>query len=134
MENIELKERFIDEKTGIEYIRQGYYYVPNLVLAPESTNYPIRRYGKLKLRYLKEHNKPLYSILFMDLKLNEYLHNIDEECEARMKNLIKQMAEKENINEELKANNQLEWVRCMNNIKNRADEIVLKEIIYNIHN
>lgn len=75
MEDIELKERFIDERTGIEYIRQGYYYVPNLVLAPESTNYPIRRYGKLKLRYLKEHNKPLYSILFMDLKLNEYLHN-----------------------------------------------------------
>ena len=69
MEDIELKERFIDERTGIDY------YVPNLVLAPESTNYPIRRYGKLKLRYLKEHNKPLYSILFMDLKLNEYLHN-----------------------------------------------------------
>ena len=134
MENTELKERFIDEKTGIEYIRQGYYYVPNLVLAPESTNYPIRRYGKLKLRYLKEHNKPLYSILFMDLKLNEYLHNIDEECEARMEILIKQMSEKENVTEELKANNQLEWVRCMNNIKNRAEEIILKEIIYNINN
>ena len=131
MEDIELKERFIDEKTGIEYIRQGNYYVPNLVLAPESTNYPIRRYGKLKLRYLKEHNKPLYAILFMDLKLNEYLHNIDEECEARMKILIKQMSEKENVTEELKANNQLEWVRCMNNIKNRAEEIILKEIIYN---
>ena len=134
MEDIELKERFIDEKTGIEYIRQGYYYVPNLVLAPESTNYPIRRYGKLKLRYLKEHNKPLYSILFMDLKLNEYLHNIDEECEARMETLIKQIAEKENVTEELKANNQLEWVRCMNNVKNRAEEIILKEIIYNNNN
>ena len=134
MENTELKERFIDEKTGIEYIRQGYYYAPNLVLAQESTNYPIRRYGRLKLRYLKEHNKPLYSILFMDLKLNEYLHNIDEECESRMETLIKQMAEKENVTEELKANNQLEWVRCMNNIKNRAEEIILKEIIYNIHN
>ena len=134
MEDIELKERFIDEKTGIEYIRQGYYYVPNLVLAPESTNYPIRRYGKLKLRYLKEHNKPLYSILFMNLKLNEYLHNIDEECEARMETLIKQMAEKENVTEELKANNQLEWVKCMNNIKNRAEEIILKEIIYNNNN
>ena len=134
MENTELKERFIDEKTGIEYIRQGYYYVPNLVLAPESTNYPIRKYGKLKLRYLKEHNKPLYSILFMDLKLNEYLHNIDEECEAKMETLIKQMAEKENVTEELKANNQLEWVRCMNNIKNRAEEIILKEIIYNNNN
>ena len=134
MENIELKERFIDEKTGIEYIGQGYYYVPNLVLAPESTNYPIRRYGKLKLRYLKEHNKPLYSILFMNLKLNEYLHNIDEECEERMEILIKQMAEKENVTEELKANNQLEWVKCMNNIKNRAEEIILKEIIYNVNN
>ena len=131
MEDIELKERFIDEKTGIEYIRQGDYYVPNLVLAPESTNYPIRRYGRLKLRYLKEHNKPLYSILFMDLKLNEYLHSIDEECEARMETIIKQMAEKENVTEELKANNQLEWVRCMDNIKNRAEEIILKEIIYN---
>ena len=134
MEDINLKERFIDKKTGIEYIRQGYYYVPNLVLAPESTNYPIRRYGRLKLRYLKEHNKPLYSILFMDLKLNEYIHNIDEECEARMETIVKQMAEKENVTEELKANNQLEWVRCMNNIKNRAEEIILKEIIYNIHN
>ena len=130
MENTELKERFIDEKTGIEYIRQGYYYAPNLVLAQESTNYPIRRYGRLKLRYLKEHNKPLYSILFMDLKLNEYLHNIDEECESRMETLIKQMAEKENVTEELKANNQLEWVRCMNNIKNRAEEIVFNEGIF----
>ena len=134
MEDIELKERFIDEKTGIEYIRQGYYYAPNLVLAQESTNYPIRRYGRLKLRYLKEHNKPLYSILFMDLKLNEYLHNIDEKCEARMEALIKQIAKNENVTEELKANNQLEWVRCMNNIKNRAEEIILKEIIYSNNN
>ena len=130
MEDIELKERFIDEKTGIEYIRQGNYYVPNLVLAPESTNYPIRRYGKLKLKYLKEYNKPLYTILFMDLKLNKYLHNIDEECEKRVETLIKQIAEKENITEKLKAENQLEWVKCMNNIKNRVEEIVLDELIY----
>ena len=128
---MELKERFIDERTNIEYVRKGDYYIPNIVLAPESTNYPIRRYGRLKLRYLKEHKKPQYTILFMEGRLNKYLHSIDEECEKMVQELIKQIAEKENITEELKARNQLEWVGAMNNIKNRVDEIILRELIYN---
>ena len=83
MDNKELKESYIDEKTNIEYVRKGDYYIPNIVLAPESTNYQIRRYGKLKLKYLKENKKPQYTILFMNGELNKYLHTIDEECEKK---------------------------------------------------
>ena len=130
MENKELKERFIDEKTGIEYIKQGDYYLPNLVLAPKETNYTIGKYGRMKLNYLKNHKKAEYIILFMDGKLNRYLHEIDIDCEDRIKTIISQLVKQENVTEELKAANQMEWVCRMNSIKNRAEEIVLSELIY----
>jgi hypothetical protein len=114
MENLKVKDRFIDEKTGIEYIKQGDYYLPNLVLAPEETNYKIGKYGKMKLNYLKNNKKAEYTILFMDGKLNRYLHEIDVACENRIKTIISQLIKKENITEELKATNQMEWVRSMN--------------------
>lgn len=126
----ELKERVIDEKTGIEYIRQGDYYIPNLVLSSEETNYKIRKYGRMKLNYLKNHKKAEYSIMLMEGKLNKYLHDIDEECENRLKRIMNDFTEQEHITEELKANNQMEWVQAMNNIKNRAEEIILNELIY----
>ena len=72
MENVKVKGRFVDEKTGIEYIKQGDYYLPNLVLAPKETNYTIVKYGRMKLNYLKNHKKAEYIILFMDGKLNRY--------------------------------------------------------------
>jgi hypothetical protein len=130
MENLKVKDRFIDEKTGIEYIKQGDYYLPNLVLAPEETNYKIGKYGRMKLNYLKNNKKAEYTILFMDGKLNRYLHEIDVACENRIKTIISQLVKKENVTEELKATNQMEWVGKMNSIKNRAEEIAFNELIY----
>lgn len=130
MENKELKDRFIDDKTGIKYIKQGDYYLPNIVLGSENTNYKIGKYGKMKLNYLKNNKKSEYTILLMDGKLNKYLHEIDIACEERIKTIISQLVKHENVTEELKANNQMEWVRCMNSIKNRAEEIILNELIY----
>ena len=130
MENKELKDRFIDDKTGIEYIKQGNYYLPNLVLVSEDTNYKIGKYGRIKLNYLKTYKKAEYTILFMEGKLNRNLYEVDIACNERVKKIISQLVAKENVTEELKANNQMEWVRCMNSIKNRAKEIILNELIY----
>ena len=128
MENV--KDRFIDEKSGIEYIKQGDYYLPDLVLAPENTNYTIGKYGRMKLNYLKNNKKDEYTILFMNGKLNRYLHEIDIACEDRIKTIISQLVKQENVTEELKATNQMEWVGKMNSIKNRAEEIIFNELIY----
>ena len=130
MVNKNVKNRFVDEKTWIEYIKQGDYYLPNLVLDPEETNYTIGKYGRMKLNYLKNHKKAEYIVLFMDSKLNRYLHEIDIACEDRIKTIISQLVKQENVTEELKATNQMEWVCRMNSIKNRAEEIVLSELIY----
>ena len=130
MENENVKDKFIDEKTGIEYIKQGDYYLPNLILAPEETNYKIGKYGRLKLNYLKNNKKVEYSILLIESKLNKYLHEIDIVSEDMLKSIISQLMKQENVTEELKAINQMEWVQAMNNIKNRAEEIILKELIY----
>lgn len=99
MENVKVKDRFTDKKTGIEYIKQGDYYLPNLVLAPEETNYTIGKYGRMKLNYLKNHKKAEYIILFMDSKLNRYLHEIDIACEDRIKTIISQLVKEENVTE-----------------------------------
>lgn len=128
MKNV--KDRFVDEKSGIEYIKQGNYYLPNLVLAQEDTNYAIGKYGRMKLNYLKNNKKAEYTILSMDGKLNRYLHEIDIACEDRIKTIISQLVKQENITEELKATNQIEWVGKMNSIKNRAEEIIFNELIY----
>ena len=128
MKNV--KDRFVDEKSGIEYIKQGNYYLHNLVLAQEDTNYAIGKYGRMKLNYLKNNKKAEYTILSMDGKLNRYLHEIDIACEDRIKTIISQLVKQENITEELKATNQIEWVGKMNSIKNRAEEIIFNELIY----
>ena len=129
MENENVKDKFIDEKTGIEYIKQGDYYLPNLILAPEETNYKIGKYGRLKLNYLKNNKKVEYSILLIENKLNRYLHEIDIVSEDMLKSIISQLMKQEDVTEELKSTNQMEWVQAMNNIKNRAEEIILKELI-----
>ena len=128
MENV--KERVIDEITGIEYIRCGDYYLPNLVMPKENTNYKIGKYGRIKLNYLKNYKKAEYSIILINGKLNRYLHEIDVVCTDRVKSIIAELVKQENVTEELKATNQLEWVQAMNNIKNRAEEIVFNEVIY----
>lgn len=114
----------------IEYIKQGDYYIPNLVAPANMKNFRIGKYGKLRLNYLKQHKKAEYTILLMDNELQKHLMEIDNTANARFELLMKQLAEKENITEELKATNQMEWVRRMNNIKNCAEEIIFKELIY----
>ena len=93
-------------------------------------NFEIGKYGKLRLKYLKEHKKAEYTILLMDNKLQKHLMEIDKIANERFDLLMKQFAQKENITVELKAKDQLKWVGLMNNIKHSAEEIILKELIY----
>ena len=123
-----LKERFIDERTGIEYIRKGDYYIPNLVMPPRK-NIKIGKYGRMRAKYLKENKKAEYSIMLIESTLQDHLIEIDRTANKRFDLLMKQFAKKE-ITEELKATNQMEWVGKMNAIKNAVEEIILKELIY----
>ena len=129
MENVELKDRFIDEKTGIEYIRNGDYYLPNLVLA-EQRKIQLNKYGRLRLEFLKKHKKAEHAILFMDNKLTDHLEEVQEIAAKRVEEIIKSLKEQSNLTEEMKNTDQLYWVGMMNNFKNQAEEIVLKELIY----
>ena len=113
----------------ITYRKEGDYFVPNLYL-PKQPEGNIGKYGKLRLDYLKNFNRGLYSELLISGTLKQHLLDIDENANNRVNLLVKQFAEAENVNEELKAKNQLEWVQAMNNIKNRAEEIVFNEILY----
>lgn len=114
----------------IEYRKVGGYYLPNLVAPENIKNFKLGKYGKLRLNYLKGFKKAEYTILLMDNKLQKHLIQIEKQANDRFELLMKQFAEKENITEELKAKNQIEWVGRMNNIKNCAEEIILKELIY----
>ena len=114
----------------IEYNKQGEYYFPNLVPSEKLKNFELGRFGRMRLKFLKEQKKSEYIILFMNNKLQEHLLEIDKTANDRFEFLMKQLTKKENITEELKATNQLRWVGLMNNIKNSADEIILKELIY----
>ncbi len=124
-----LKESFIDKRTGIEYTLVGDYYLPNLVLEAEE-KVILNKYGLLRLNYLKGHKKADYIIMFMNKTLNKHLKEVQETAKARVDTLIKEFAKQYNIDEELKAENQLEWVQMMNNCQNRAEEIVFNELIY----
>ena len=130
MNSNELKERFIDEKTGIEYVRKADYYFPNLVDSASVKANELGKYGKLRLKYLLEHKKVDYTILWGENKLRGHLLEIDKTANERFNLLMEQFIEQENVTEELKAINQLEWVCKMNSIKNRVEEIIFKELIY----
>ena len=106
----------------IEYHKVGDYYLPNLYLDINFDYSKIGKYGRMRLKFLKEQKKSEYIILFMNNKLQEHLLEIDKIANDRFEFLIKQLAKKENITEELKATEQLKWVGLMNNIKNSADE------------
>ena len=123
-------KKHIMGENGISYTlgEDGLYY-PDLYL-PEETEYSIGKYGMLRKAYLKEHRKGLYLELVLAGKLNEHLHQIDEECNQMMDKLMEQMKEKQGVTEELKMQNQMEWVRRMNNIKATAEGIVYKNIIF----
>ena len=130
MENKELKEKFVDERTGIEYRLVGDYYIPNITIPKVRRTGNIGKYGRLKLNYMKKYRIPEYTEMLLSNELISYLLDIEDECKEKLDILIKQMAEKEKVTEELKANNQMAWVQKMNNIKNRAEEIIINEIIY----
>ena len=114
----------------ITYRKEGDYLIPNLALKGTESDYHIGLYGHLRLEYIKKHKLGLYSDLILNGTLPEHLIEIDKTAKERKKKIINELAKKEKIDENLKQNNQLEWVRCMNNIKNRAEEIVFNELIY----
>ena len=118
-----------DEKNGLWYELQGDYYIPCLKL-PEEEQQPIGVWGQRHLRYIKQHRKVLYLNLLTSSKLNGHLADIDKQAEDILSRLVKQMAEREGVTEQLKADNQMEWVARMNNIRSRATEIVNKDLIY----
>ena len=123
-------EKFItDKRTGLKYELVGDYYLIAGDDEPEEER-PIGAWGQRHLRYLKEHHRVLYANLLTSGELNAYLADIDRQAEELFLRLLKQMADVEGITETLKANNQMEWVRRMNNIRNRATEIVNGEIVF----
>ena len=122
-------EKSIFEALGGSYTMVGGYRLPNLI-AGEPGQLFIGKYGRMRRRYLKEHRPVLYTNLLTTGKLDQHLAEIDRSCEERRELLISQMAKREGVTETLKASNQMEWVRRMNSIRNRAEEIVLHELVY----
>ena len=122
-------EKTIFEQMGGTYTLQSDYYLPNLSLSAEE-NKPIGIWGQRHLRYLKQHRKVLYTNLLTSGKLNSHLADIDEQAADLFFRLVKQIAEREGVTEQLKAENQIEWVGRMNNIRNRVTEIVNQTIIF----
>ena len=122
-------QKSIFEHMGGTYTQVGDYLLPNLTI-DESEQQPIGKYGRMRKRYLKEYRCVLYTNLLVADKLDQHLAEIDKACEERMELLTSQMAKREGVTEALKAANQMEWVRRMNSIRNRAEEIVLHELVY----
>lgn len=115
----------------ITYRREGDYLIPNLYIKDyKKCDYNIGKYGRLRLNYLKEHKRVLYTELMLNGTLPDHILDVDKEATKQVSHIIKQLAEVENVNENLKQTNQMEWVHAMNNIKDRVEEIVLNEIIY----
>ena len=120
----------IFEEMGGTYVRQGDYLLPCLSLLAKKENKPVGVWGHRHLRYLKQHRKVLYTNLLTSCKLNSYLANIDAQAEDMFLRLVVQIANREGVTEQLKAENQIEWIGRMNNIRSRAMEIVNAELIY----
>lgn len=123
--------RIYDEQNGLWYELQGDYYIPCLTL-PEEENQPIGVWGQRHARYLKEHRKVLYMNLLTSGKMNAHLADIDKQAEKMFSRLVNEMAKCEEVTEKLKAENPMLWVQRMNNIHNRATEIVDAEMIYTV--
>ena len=123
-----MKKHIYDEKNGLSYTLHGDYYLPDLALNEEEPLYG--KYGLLRKQFLKEHRSAKYQYLLLTGKLTEHLNQIDLEARKQVEILMEQMAEKQGVTEKLKAQDQMEWVRLMNNIKASAEEIVLKNMVY----
>lgn len=124
-----MKKHITDEKTGISYTLHGDYYLPDLVLPAEKEK-PIGIWAQKHLHYLKEHKRLVYLNLLTSGRLNEYLASIDEQAEDMFSRLVKEYADRQGVTEQLKADDQMAWIGIMNNIMNRAKEVVDAEMIY----
>ena len=122
-------QKSIFEQCGGTYTQVGDYLLPDLII-DEAEQQPVDKYGRMRKCYLKEHRPVLFTNLLLSGKLDQHLTEIDRACVERMDLLTRQVANREGVTEALKAADQLEWVRRMNNIQNRAEEIVLNELVY----
>ena len=123
-----MKKQIYDEKNGLSYTLHGDYYLPDLEINEEEPTYG--KYGIMRKQFLKEHRSARYQYLVLTGKLTEHLNQIDKEVREKVEMLVEQTAGQWGVTEELKIQNQMEWVRRMNNIKNVAEEMALLEIIY----
>ena len=115
----------------LEYHQEKDYLIPNIEIKNNLGNYQLGKYGYLRLDYLKKNKKGYYTELMLEGTLPEHIVDIDKEANMQVKNIIKNLAKANNVDEMLKQNSPFEWVRLMNTFKNTAEEIVLKELIYN---
>ena len=125
-----LKNTLHNSNNGLDYTMVNGYYLPNLTVAAPTEQHPTGRWGRLHKRYLKEHHPIRYNQLLLSGVLGSYLAKLDKQAEEQLALTIRQMQEAEGVTEALKAENQLEWVRRMNSIRNRAEEIIQKELIF----
>lgn len=125
-----MKKHFTEKRTGISYTLQGDYYLPDLALLTEEEHENIGVWGMRHKRFLKENHRVIYANLIISGKLGVYLDEVEQQATALFLRLVKELSEKENVTENLKATDQMAWVQKMNNIRNRATEIVNTEIIY----
>lgn len=127
--NNELSKTKVDERTGIEYHLEGDYYIPNLAI-PKQEKITLNKYGRMRLKYLKEHKKADYTIMLMDGTLNTHLKEIQETADNRVQQILSELKAKSNLTEDMKNTDMLYWVGTMNSIKAQAEEIVFSELIY----
>ena len=123
-----MKKQIYDEKNGLSYTLYGDYYLPNLEIDEEEPTYG--KYGIMRKQFLKEHRSARYQYLVLTGKLTEHLNQVDKETREKVEMLVEQMAEQWGVTEELKMQDQMEWVRRMNNIQATAEEIAYKNIIF----
>ena len=125
-----LKNTLHDSNNGLDYTMVNGYYLPNLTVAAPTEQHPTGRWGRLHKRYLKEHHPIRYNQLLLSGELSSYLAKLDKQAEEQLALTVRQMQEAEGVTEALKAADQLEWVRRMNSIRNRAEEIIKSELIF----
>lgn len=127
--NNELPKTKTDERTGIEYYLEGDYYIPNLSMSKQE-KITLNKYGRMRLKYLKEYKKADYTIMLMDGTLNTHLKEIQETADNRVQQIISELKAKSDLTEDMKNTDMLYWVGTMNSIKTQAEEIVFSELIY----
>lgn len=127
--NNELPKTKIDERTGIEYTLVGDYYIPNLAI-PKQEKIVLNKYGRMRLKYLKECKKAEYTIMLIDGTLNKHLKEIQETADNRVQQIISELQVKSDLTEDMKNTDMLYWVGIMNSIKAQAEEIIFSELIY----